>query len=347
MKKMFKMSGIIFLLAVICFVMATCEEDESIGSKVNVSGSSLARKIEWVQSHRSSGTTYTIDVTADEEISGYMFTSGSNKNMTIILNGNGKTISLKNDAISWLFFVGDNITLELKNITLKGHDNNRASLVVVIGTLVMNDGTKIIGNKMMVKHSEVIGFNVVNKDHEVGNGGGVWVYPLGIFTMNGGEISGNSAGSGGGVYVGQYGIFTMNSGKISGNTYGSKITTGDGSGPNSGSSYHGYGGGVSNYGTFIMNGGEISNNTYNYYNSLGFCLGGSGGGVLNSGTFRITNGTIYGSNAADDLKNTAGAGAALSGVSAQYGTFSGDTWISDGNLSATNDTIRVINRELK
>lgn len=310
MKNVFKMSGIIFLMAALCFAYVSCDKDESIGSEVNVSGNTLAQKIEWVQSHRSSGTTYTIEVTADEEISGYMFTSGSNRNMTIILNGNGKTIFLKNDAIRWLFMVGDNITLELNNITLKGHDNNRASLVMVIGGLVMNDGSKIIDNKIITVSGGA-------------KGGGVWVRPHGNFTMNRGVIYGNnvSSGSGGGVYVDNYGTFTINDGEISGNTAGE-------------------GSGVHSDGTFTMNGGKIYGNTATF----------RGGGVNVKGVFRITNGTIYGSNAADELKNTAYSGAALSTWSvsnAQYGTFNGDTWISNGNLSSTNNTIKVVNGVLQ
>jgi len=253
MKNVFKMLGIIFLTTVLCFAQVSCDEDESIGSKVTVPGSTLARKIEWVKSHRASGTTYTIEVTADEEISGYELTSGSNKNMTIILNGNGKTISLKNDVEKWLFMVGDNITLELNNITLKGHDYNRASLVMVIGTLVMNDGTKIIGNKMVVKITNKIGYKVETKDAVIGYGGGVWVKPHGVF--------------------------------------------------------------------------------------------------------RITNGIIYGKNETDvSLRNNAESGAALSFHfedsttvlgTAQYGTFNGDTWISNGNLYATDNTIRVVNGVLQ
>jgi len=216
MKNKFKMSGIIFILIALCFTLTVCDEDESLGSQVKVSGSTLAQKIEWVKSHRSSGTTYTIEVTANEEISGYEITSGSNKNMTIILNGNGKTISLKNDAAKWLFMIGNDVKLELNNITLKGHDHNKASLVMVIGELVVNDGTKIISNKVVGKVTDIIGNNVVIKDGEIGYGGGVWVYSYGIFTMNGGEISGNSAGYGGGVFVEGYGIFRITNGTIYG-----------------------------------------------------------------------------------------------------------------------------------
>jgi hypothetical protein len=64
----------------------------------------------------------------------------------------------------------------------------------------------------------------------------------GTFTINGGNISGNtSSTAGGGVYIG-YGTFTMNSGTISGNTA------------------SGYGGGVSvsTYYTFTKTGGTIT-----------------------------------------------------------------------------------------
>ena len=270
MKNMFKMSGIIFLTVVLCFTLTACDEDENIGSQVTVSGSSLAKKIEWVQSHRSSGTTYTIDVTADEEISGYMLTSGNNKNMTIILNGNGKTISLKNDAVRWLFMIGDNVTLILNNITLKGHDHNRASLVVVAGKLVMNNGSKIINNR-----------NGEGSEYLRNIGGGVRVN--GTFIMDGGEISGNYAYIGGGIFI-------------------------------------------------------------------------------SNGDFRIINGTIYGSNAADGLKNTAyfpynGCAFGMRPGSAQYGTYNDNTWIGTDLplpdkdiLNAdlyTSNTIKVVNGVLQ
>jgi len=61
-------------------------------------------------------------------------------------------------------------------------------------------------------------------------------------------------------------------------------------------------------------------------------------------------GVIYGNNAAASLKNTAGRGAALSNVSsssvAQYGTFTGDTFYSSGNLTTTDTTIRIVNGNL-
>jgi hypothetical protein len=138
--------------------------------------------------------------------------------------------------------------------------------------------------------------------------------------MNGGEISGNtSSSSGGGVYVSSGTFFTMNGGEISGNTAS-------------------YGGGVYvSSGTFTMNGGEISGNTASY--------GGGGGVYVSGGTFRIVTGTIYGSGEADtSLRNTANDGAALyNNGTAQRGTFNGETWNSKGDLSTTNNTIKVVN----
>jgi hypothetical protein len=102
----------------------------------------------------------------------------------------------------------------------------------------------------------------------------------GTLEMNAGsKISGNTTfHNGGGVAVYNGGTFIMSGGDISGNTANS------------------YGGGV--YGTFTMSGGAISGNTAYH-----------GGGVYVVyvyGTFtKESGGVIYGSNASDDLKNTA------------------------------------------
>jgi fibronectin type 3 domain-containing protein len=146
----------------------------------------------------------------------------------------------------------------------------------------------------------------------------------GTFTMSGGEISRNTASysGGGGVYV-SGGTFTMSGGTISDNI--------------ASSSFSSYGGGVSVIsGTFTMSGGEISGNTSSYgggvsvisYNSSyisTFTMSGgeisgnissSGGGVYVSNydsSYNATftkngGGTIYGSDASNDLKNTAESG---------------------------------------
>jgi uncharacterized repeat protein (TIGR02543 family) len=156
----------------------------------------------------------------------------------------------------------------------------------------------------------------------------------GTFTMYGGKISGNRGNSGGGVYIGGNGTFTMYDGKISGNTAGN------------------YGGGVNigGSGIFTMYGGEISGNTAGNYGGVEYAAWG-GGVYVDRGTFRIVAGTIYGSDEAENVKNTASVGGAslyLYNGTAQYGTFSGGTWTPNGSLSSSNnDTILVLNGVLQ
>jgi uncharacterized repeat protein (TIGR02543 family) len=123
----------------------------------------------------------------------------------------------------------------------------------------------------------------------------------GTFTMNGGEISGNTySGVGGGVYLNS-GTFNMSgSAKVSGNTINATGSGGSGTG---GGVY------VSN-GTFNMSGGEISGNTAN---SGGGGGSGSGAGVYSRGTFNMSGGEI-----SDNFAS--GSGANGGGVYQQSGT---------------------------
>jgi hypothetical protein len=78
----------------------------------------------------------------------------------------------------------------------------------------------------------------------------------GIFTMKGGEITGNTSGNGGGVWINESGIFYMEGGEIRGNT----APTLD--------YYTGYGGGVFMFipgkgSRIIKSGGTISGNIAN------------------------------------------------------------------------------------
>ena len=117
------------------------------------------------------------------------------------------------------------------------------------------------------------------------------VHNLGIFTMNGGTISGNKDTLGGGVF--NSGTFTMNGGIITenkaenwGGVYNNKTFTMNG-GTIAGNTANHYGGGVCNNQTFTMNGGTIAGNTANH----------SGGGVFNNETFTMNGGTIAGNTA--------------------------------------------------
>ncbi|MDR1348554.1 MAG: Ig-like domain-containing protein [Prevotellaceae bacterium] len=87
-------------------------------------------------------------------------------------------------------------------------------------------------------------------DGQNDNGGGVNVNGHGVFTMNGGEISGNMAiDNGGGVNISAYGIFNMNGGTVTNNT----APAGGGSGV-----------AISPYGAvFNQTGGSISGNNGN------------------------------------------------------------------------------------
>jgi hypothetical protein len=247
-----------------------------------------------------SNKNYIINVTADFEVVGHTVTFGSVSNVTITIQGAGRTLTLSGEGS--LLRIGNNQNVILQGLTLRGHGSNDNSLVYVNGGSFAMNGGEISGN-------------TTSRD-----GGGVYV-EAGTFTMNGGEISGNTSSyRGGGVHMNN-GTFTMNGGEISGN-----ITYYDG-------------GGVSvSGGTFTMNGGEISGNTADY----------DGGGVHvgANGIFRIVTGTIYGNTETDEkLRNTADySGAAMSGNNTtEFGTFSGSTWSSNGNLVTTDGTIRVVN----
>jgi hypothetical protein len=266
------------------------------------------------------------------------------------------------------------VTVGNGTFTMNGGEisGNGGGVTVSNGTFTMNGG-EISGNIVLPGNTDGGGVTVTNNstftmnDGEISgnvafNGGGVTIARDSTLTMNGGEISGNVASNGGGVYF-DYArcTFTMNSGKISGNLASSVVGRGEG-----------FGGGVgfdlyASDSTFTMNGGEISNNTAMDGGGVGlgsnksFTMNGGeisnntamveGGGVYSAGTFRIVNGTIYGSNETTaSLRNSANSsGAALhsSSTGAQYGTFNGIIWNSNGNLSTSNNTIRVVNGVLQ
>ena len=249
----------------------------------NVPGSTLAAKLSWLQSNAVSNVDYIVEVTANESLSPTTLSYSGRTNIGITLKGISavRTVNLSSDGA--MFTVSNGVTLVLdNNITLQGRSDNTTRLVNVFGgTLVMNTGAKITGNT---------GGSGVS----VGGDLGSWQFVSGTFTMNGGEISGNTTtGNGGGVYVfgstSAGGTFTMKGGKISDNT--STNSTGGG-------------GGVSveaNNSTFTMEGGEISGNTAS-----------NGGGVyVRYGPFTMSGGTIS--------NNTATGGGG--GVNVFYGTF--------------------------
>jgi hypothetical protein len=301
-----------------------------INTEITVPGNNLAMKLAWLQNNILSNKSYFIEITANENIPPQNLSYSGKSDITIIMNGSGtmRTINLSGNGS--LFTIDTGVTLILdNNIILNGRSNNNRSLVYINngGMLVMNAGVKITGNSSTSY-----------------DGGGVFIYRYSNpFTMNGGEISGNTAGgSGGGVYISN-GIFTMNGGKISRNTSNNSSDSDNG------------GGGVyvNRDGIFNMKDGEILGNTAIR----------NGGGVhiytdylSHNGIFRMGGGVIYGNNAQADMKNTAASGSALykwysDSDPAQYGTFTGDTFYLSGYFTTAgsnqiNTTIRVVNGNL-
>ena len=173
-------------------------------------GNTLAAKLNWLTNNVQSSTSYTINVEADEAIAPYSFSYAGKSDITVYLTGGSteKTVSLSGNGA--LFTVGAGVTLVLENnVTMKGHTTNNAALVCVSnGALIMNSGAKIIDNT----NNDTV-FSLVS-------GGGVALNG-GTFTMNGGEISGNTTqyiGGGGGIFIFHGGIFSMHGGTITGNT---------------------------------------------------------------------------------------------------------------------------------
>jgi hypothetical protein len=283
---------------------------------------SLQAWLNWVEANAQEGGDYAFTIPADESIElNTLSYSGNNVRITLSGGSGPKTVSLLTTGS--LFAIGSNVTLTLGGkVTLQGRTDNSAPLVQVNsgGNLVMEKDSKITGNTNNGSGDGggggvyVDGGNFTMNDGEIsgntsGYGGGVYVND-GMFTMNGGTISGNTANTrGGGVYVNGGGNFTMNGGEISGNTsgdgggvylIGGTFTMNDGNIRNNTvlGSGTGDGGGVHIYGgTFTMTGGTISENKASV----------RGGGVaLESGTFTKTgNSIIYGSDAPNSLNNVA------------------------------------------
>lgn len=190
-----------------------------------VSGSTLARKLEWLTRTADSHNTYIIVVNADENIPPHTLQFSGAINITVILRGDGTNRTIRLSANGNMFTVRSEVTFILdNNVTLQGHRRDRGTMVAVEGgTLIMNAGSSITGNAAAGSNLYGSGVNLsrgtftMNGGTISGNavtkgGGGVYVGG-GTFTMNGGAISDNSADSGGGVYVGG-GTFTMTGGTI-------------------------------------------------------------------------------------------------------------------------------------
>jgi len=185
------------------------------------------------------------------------------------------------------------------------------------GTFTMNGG--------------VISGNIVTATRAATAGNVVWV-PGGTTTQ---EPLGNVIAQGGGVFV-SAGTFTMNGGEISGNTVTAGRTAGGGT-------IAAQGGGVFSGATFDMRGGAISGNRAT--NGGGVFVANGTIFRISNGIVRGNETAV-----ATALRNTSGDGLSASLHNAgttQRGTFSNGTFSSLGTLSTTNITINVLNGELQ
>jgi hypothetical protein len=243
--------------------------------------------------------------------------SVTGKNISITLRGKGETVQVSGITAAPLFTLSAGLSLELRDITLRGLPNNTVPVVRVTaqGTLAMKAASLITGNTSSSY-----------------NGGG-GVYSSGTFSMSGGAVSGNTSsngigGGGGGVYVSS-GTFSMSGGAVSGNisstSDGGGVYVHDGTFSMSGGAVSGntssFGGGVYVGGTFSMSGGAVSGNTSSF-----------GGGVsIGYGTFNMSGGAVSGNS------SSYGGGVYVGSYSIYYGTFTMNGGVvSDNALSDTN-----------
>jgi len=238
------------------------------GPPIVVSGTTLADKIQWLNTNAVSNNNYIIEVTAAYEdiIRQELFYSGKS-NITIQLKGIGSERVIALLGSGSLFTVGDGVTLILgDNLTLLGNSNN-ISLVLVGsgGNFILNEGAKLTS------------YSSYSTDISPTNNRGSVFVSGGTFSMNGGIISNTGTNSylyyGGGVTVSNNGIFTMFNGTIA--TYSSGVTISDNS-------------------TFTMNGGTISKQVKVSDNGIFTMFNGTGNSVFisDNATFTMDGGIV-------------------------------------------------------
>ena len=245
-------------------------QDTTLYAKWKISWDGLKKQIE--NDSGISEFVITEDLTATSTITvSKPFKITSDKNVTIT-RGNSIDGAIFKDAFFKVESAGN---LELEGtenitITLDGGNANE-SPILATAPLITSSGNLTLTNCILQN-------NTNNTDYD--GGGGVYISgESSIFTMTGGEISGNSAYYGGGVYIsGESSIFTMTGGEISGNSAE-------------------YGGGVATIGKFSMSGGTISGNKVtNNGNGSGVYVAYYSGTIEYVGTFEMSGGAYVNDN---------------------------------------------------
>jgi hypothetical protein len=187
----------------------------------------LDESLAWISNNAVEGGAYTITLKNHETIAPKtLFYSG--KTVSITLEGGSTEWTVSLSSTGSLFTVESGVTLTLgANLTLEGRNDNTDSLVRVNngGMLAMHTGSKLRSNTssygggvyvdgtFTMEGGEISGNTASSSFFSSSYGGGVYISSVGTFTMSGGEISGNTASSGGGVYI-SYGMFTKQTGAV-------------------------------------------------------------------------------------------------------------------------------------
>ncbi|MCL2185136.1 MAG: hypothetical protein FWB86_04675 [Treponema sp.] len=253
-------------------------------------------------------------------------TFGDNGNISVVIDGNGKSLKL-NDKGPILRIV-KNQSIMLTNVNLVGRDDNNTAVIIIEkdSSVIMSGSTSVLGN------------------YSFGNGGGVLINGGTLNMMDDSSIYNNLAANGGGVYVmGEYGQLNMDNnasiynnvseGSSGGNGGGVLINGGTLKMMDDSSIYNNRaanGGGVYVMGEY----GQLNmeNNASIYYNNASE---GNGGGVLigNKGTFQMTGDSKIYMNRAYD----AGGGVYVGDID----TTESGTFIMDKNASINNNEAYV------
>jgi len=172
-------------------------------------GNNLAEWLDWLRDNAEDNTTYILPVPAGD--------SQLSADQVGLPEGNGITVDIRAAAPAniilnetW-FAVSSGVTLRLgQNITLQG--GVVGVDVLNGGTLIMENGAKIIGSDVMAVHLNGV-FTMRGGTISGSNNAGVMIRRTGTFTMEDGIITQNN---GDGVNV-EAGIFIMQGGIISDN----------------------------------------------------------------------------------------------------------------------------------
>jgi hypothetical protein len=294
-----------------------------------ITGATLAAKLDAALASPSGAYTIVLDGTEGDlaAFAPKALNVTDGKNIAVTIRGGGYEVQVVSTG-SPLFTLGadagSNFNLAIQDLTLRGRNSNSVTVVRVNsgGTLLMKAGSLITGNTsssrgggvyvvngIFTMNGGAVSGNAVSSYGAFSGGGGVYV-DSGTFTMNGGAVSGNTSSSGsygGGVYVRGSGTFTMNGGAVSGNTSSSNYSIG--------------GGVYVDSGTFTMNGGAVSGNTAAAEGTA------VGGGVYVEGTLTMNGGAVS--------DNTAAGGTATGGGVYVEGTFTMNGGAVSGNTSSS------------